>query len=103
MKEWIVSSTCGNLVLIGTTAILAVGAMPTAGVFEYTVQYSALGILGWAVWYMLAKAFPRHLSEQRKERNALIEAHLEAQRNTRKEFQDALETILEVVRSSSES
>lgn len=90
------TSTCGNLFLVGVVTLVAAGSMPPP--FEYTVQYSALGILGWAVWYMLARAFPRHLEAQQKERQDLLEAHLEAQKNTRKEFQDALETILEIVR-----
>lgn len=81
------TSTCGNLFLVGAITLVAAGSVPSP--FEYTVQYSALGILGWAVWYMLAKAFPRHLRAQQEEREVILKAH-----------QEALDTILEVVKSS---
>ena len=95
------TSICGNSFLVGAIALVAAGSVPSQ--FGYTVQYSALGILGWAVWYMLARAFPRQLRAQKEERKVLIDAQLNAQENMRKEFQNALETILEIVKASSES
>lgn len=92
------TNVCGNFFLVGVGTLLLADTIPDSGFLQHTVQYSALGILGWAVWYMLAKAFPQHLKAQQEERKVLLEAHLEAQKNTRKEFQDALETILEIVR-----
>ena len=36
------------------------------------VQYGALTILGWTVWYLLARAFPAHIRAQEKERQAFL-------------------------------
>lgn len=64
------------------------------------VQYGALTILGWMVWYLLARAFPAHIKAQEKERQAFLEAqekeraaYLEAQRVTRQEFRESLASL----------
>lgn len=83
--------------LFGTTVLLASDVVPWPG----TVQYGALAILAWAVWYMLARAFPQHIKAQQKERDAFLaaqaddrKAFLESQTLARREFRDALDAVV---------
>jgi hypothetical protein len=93
------TNACGNAFVVGVSALLLANTVPGPGPLQYTVQYSALGILGWAVWYMLARMIPRILKAQQEERQMLLDAHAREQEITRRDYRDALGTLLEIVKS----
>ena len=75
---------------------LAFGVSPFTKTPE-VLQYGALSILGWMVWYLLARAFPAHVKAQERERAAYLAAqqeerrsYLEAQAETRGDFRESL-------------
>ena len=53
------------------------------------IQGGALAILGWAVWYLLARAIPAILKSARDERVLF----LEAQEASRREFMESLASL----------
>jgi len=64
------------------------------------IQYGALSLLGWIVWYLLAKAFPAHVRSQKEEREAFLHFHtkeredfLESQDNARRDFRESLQSM----------
>lgn len=68
------------------------------------IQYGALAILGWMVWYLLAKAFPQHIESQKADRDAFLkaqkegrEAFFEEQATTRMEYQKSFADMAHTV------
>lgn len=57
--------------IFGTT--LGFGAIDAVS-GPVAVQYGALAILGWVVWYLLARAMPALMRAQEKEREAFLES-----------------------------
>lgn len=53
------------------------------------IHFGALTILGWMVWYLLAKAFPAHLRSHKE----TIASFLVAQKEAREDFKDALKEM----------
>lgn len=54
------------------------------------IQGGALAILGWAMWYLLARAIPAILKAGREERELQQELYLAAQEDDRREFRESL-------------
>ena len=84
--------------LTGTMTMFAssLTSLPTSLI----IQGGALAILGWTVWYMLAKAFPAILKAAKEERAVWLKAQeeerkdfLESQEDTRREFRESLSNI----------
>jgi len=42
--------------------------------YSQILQGGALAVLGWTVWYMLAKAFPAHIVATKEQRDAFLAA-----------------------------
>lgn len=77
--------TAGYCVLLASSGFIASDYLPGAEV----IQCSALAILGWVVWYLLARAMPAHTRALEADRRAF----LEAQREERREFRDSLASL----------
>jgi hypothetical protein len=70
------------------------------------VQYGALAILGWLVWYLLARSFPAHIRSQKEDRAAFLaaqkeerEGFLAAQAEARRDFRESLADLSSSLRS----
>lgn len=68
------------------------GAIPNA------VQGGALMLLGWVIWYLLAKALPAHYQAEKEERAA----YLKAQAKAREDFLAALDDLSRDLREALE-
>lgn len=77
-------SACGFLIGSATLA-----SLPTSLI----IQGGALAILGWALWYLLAKALPAILKAGREERELQQELYLAAQEDDRREFRESLSAL----------
>lgn len=85
--------------------IAAYGFLLGTGVFtafpgSLIIQGGALVILGWAVWYLLARAFPAHFKAAREERELFLETlqaereeFLKVQENTRRNFRESINAL----------
>ncbi len=71
--------------------LLSVGALSIADFSRspLILQFGALSLLGWIVWYLLVRVFPQHVAAQKEQR----EAFLAAQEAAREDFKEALQNI----------
>ncbi len=71
--------------------LLSIGSFSLADLTKspLLLQFGALSLLGWIVWYLLVRVFPQHLTAQKEQR----EAFLAAQAAAREDFREALENI----------
>jgi len=78
--------------MLGSSLIVAGDIMPWDN--PMLIQCSAIGILGWTLWYLLAKVIPLHLRTIRDEREALMQA----QRREQKSMQKSLRQLAHALR-----
>jgi len=81
-------------------AFLLGTGMFTAFPGSLIIQGGALVILGWAVWYLLARAFPAHFKAAQEERELFLktqkrerEEFHRAQEDTRRDFRESINAL----------
>lgn len=86
-------STCWFVMAI----VSSLRALSDLGDWADSLQYCAMALLAWIVWYLLSNSFPAHIRAQKEDRDAYLKAqaseredYLREQANARREFRESL-------------
>ncbi len=75
--------------------LLSVGTIGSSSLVKgpAMLQFGALSLLGWIVWYLLVRAFPSHIKAQADERAAFLKAQEEARDDFKESIRELTHTI----------